>query len=287
MDQVLITGWGLLAQGIAARCTARDISWRVVTSRPPSNGLAGRFWRCRLGRDQVDMAALDGVTLVFHTAAMTSVGGCESHVGDAYTSNVHGTKQLVAASTAVGAKVVFSSTDWVFDGLQGGYLETDAVHPLNVYGLTKAWAEEAVIAAGGLVIRGTFLGRRPDGRSGLVEALADERSTPAVQGSRRVSPLWVGDYVESMLDLAEHAKGVMHVGSATPVCWQQFCAAIRRQCLDREDVDELSEGDSIARPRDTSLQVDLASVTLRRPAPSPAYVAERVAQERALLGPLH
>ncbi len=82
--------------------------------------------------------------LVIHCAALSRTGPCEQNPAQARLVNVETTQIL--ADLARNIPFIFLSTDQVFDGAKGQYVETDAVHPLNVYGQTKAEAEQVVLA---------------------------------------------------------------------------------------------------------------------------------------------
>ena len=83
--------------------------------------------------------------VVFHCAAMTQVDGCEKDRAQALALNLEMTEKVIEACNAVGAFLIFFSTDYVFDGKKHGeYRENDPVQPLNVYGETKALAENAI-----------------------------------------------------------------------------------------------------------------------------------------------
>lgn len=100
--------------------------------------------------DQV-MRALTGkeVRAIVHFAAYTDVTGAwkqsGNKAGSAYQVNVVGTETMVQAANALGAQLINISTAYVFDGTKEGlYTETDSVNPIEWYGQTKSWAEEAV-----------------------------------------------------------------------------------------------------------------------------------------------
>lgn len=97
------------------------------------------------------MSALDGkgVSAIVHFAAYTDVTGAWKQNGDktgiAYQVNVVGTETMVQAANDLGAQLINISTAYVFDGEKDDlYLETDPMNPIEWYGQTKAWAEEAV-----------------------------------------------------------------------------------------------------------------------------------------------
>ena len=81
---------------------------------------------------------------IIHTAAITSVDYCETHGNEAYSVNVTGTRNVAKASDEIGAKLVYVSTDYVFDGAKGMYREEDMTNPINHYGKTKLEGEDVV-----------------------------------------------------------------------------------------------------------------------------------------------
>src|SRR5262245_4985091 len=92
-------------------------------------------------------AALESVRpdAIVHCAAYTAVDACESHPDDAFAVNAEATKHVADAAGAVGAYVVYLSTDYVFDGTKPDpYVETDPPNPLSVYGKSKLAGEEAI-----------------------------------------------------------------------------------------------------------------------------------------------
>jgi len=87
--------------------------------------------------------------LVFHLAAMTQVDLCETEKDSAYQANTAAVKCVADASHALGAALVFISTDFVFDGKeQREYAEDDTCAPLSYYGETKRLAEEYLRTCG-------------------------------------------------------------------------------------------------------------------------------------------
>lgn len=92
---------------------------------------------------------------VVHPAAMTDVDGCERDPARAHGVNAVGAGNLAGAAAVQGARMVLVSTDYVFDGAKGDYVETDAPNPLSVYGRSKLEGERLVLAAlpGAIVAR--------------------------------------------------------------------------------------------------------------------------------------
>ncbi len=82
---------------------------------------------------------------ILHLAAYTNVDGAEREKNLAYEINCLGTKNIAALSKKVGAKLIFLSTDHVFDGRNGNFKEEDKTNPINYYGFTKLKGEEEVL----------------------------------------------------------------------------------------------------------------------------------------------
>ena len=83
--------------------------------------------------------------IVIHAAAYTDVEGCESNRDLAIAVNSDGTENVAIACREIGARMIYYSTDYVFDGLKGSaYVETDMPNPATVYGQSKLAGEKAV-----------------------------------------------------------------------------------------------------------------------------------------------
>ena len=87
-----------------------------------------------------------GPDLVINAAAMTDVDACECDCEKARDINFHAVVQIAAQCDTMAAPLIHLSTDYVFDGKDGGipYYPDDAMNPINVYGQTKMMGEEAV-----------------------------------------------------------------------------------------------------------------------------------------------
>ena len=94
---------------------------------------------------QVDAAfKISNPEVVVHAAALTDVDKCEQNRELAWKVNVEGTENIAQAAKASNAFLLYISTDYVFDGEKGNYVETDLPSPISYYGYTKLKAEETV-----------------------------------------------------------------------------------------------------------------------------------------------
>jgi dTDP-4-dehydrorhamnose reductase len=93
--------------------------------------------------------SLDGISphAVIHTAAMANIDTCQTEPDKARQANVESTRNLAKLCADRGIRLVFCSTDSIFDGKKGHYTESDAPNPLNTYAETKVEAERIVTEA--------------------------------------------------------------------------------------------------------------------------------------------
>ncbi len=85
--------------------------------------------------------------VIVHCGALTHVDYCEQNEAESYEKTVVSTKNVITLANELQAKLVFISTDYVFDGENGPYDEEAIVRPISVYGKHKLEAEQAVLAA--------------------------------------------------------------------------------------------------------------------------------------------
>lgn len=156
--------------------------------------------------------------LVLLAGAMCRVDHCEEDPELCVRINVSGPAAVAEAAAAHHARVVFFSTDHVFDGMQPLYREEDACHPLSVYARSKMEAEEAIRVAAPerhLIIRtgwvyGPDLQRRNFVLK-LVDRLATGATTIAVPFDQWGSPTYTDDLAAAVRFLVGHgATGTFH-----------------------------------------------------------------------------
>lgn len=109
------------------------------------------FWWLDTGQQEDVARVLDEARpdAVIHAGAFTAVDAAERDRDAAWAANAVGTTNLAHACAASRIRLVYLSTEYVFDGTAGPYRETDPVNPLGWYAKTKEAGEQAVMAAGG------------------------------------------------------------------------------------------------------------------------------------------
>jgi dTDP-4-dehydrorhamnose reductase len=160
--------------------------------------------------------------LVLHAAAWTDVDGAEADPDGAARVNVEGTRNMVA----LGAPVLYYSTDYVFEGSAGEpYLETDETGPLSVYGRTKLQGELEVRE--GWIVRASWLfGWAGHNFVRTMLRLAGERDEVSVVDDQRGCPTYVGHLAAATRDVLELPPGLYHVASEGKCTWADFAEAI-------------------------------------------------------------
>lgn len=183
-------------------------------------------------KDQVKKRITDSpARVILHLAAKADVDGCErdkslGEGGDAWRINVGGTKNIVEAAKETEKKVIYISTDFVFDGKNpptGGYSEKDKANPLNWYGITKYEGEKVIQGSGipYLICRLAFPYRakfapKKDFVRGILEKLKNGQKL-AMVSDEVITPTFI-DNVALALDILirKDASGIYHlVGSSS------------------------------------------------------------------------
>jgi dTDP-4-dehydrorhamnose reductase len=155
---------------------------------------------------------------VIHGAAKSNLADCFQNPDEAIRVNVESTRQLVGLCVAGVSRLVYVSTDLVFDGRRGHYGEDDQPNPLSVYARTKASAEKAVlIHPGHLVVRlswlvGSGLPEKPTFLEQQVKALRERKSVTLFEDEWR-TPLCASAAAHALVELAAaDCAGILHVG---------------------------------------------------------------------------
>ena len=223
----------LLVTG-AAGMLGRDV---MLAAGNAGHDVVG-FGRAEL--DVTDAAALEKKfdlerpDVVINCAAWTDVDGAEEAEADALAINGAGAGNVAAAAAAVGASVVYVSSDYVFDGSKGEpYVESDQTAPLSAYGRTKLAGEEATIAANKrhFVVRSSWL--FGVGGGNFVETmlrLAESQNEVLVVRDEVGEPTYTWHLAYGVVRLIEGVEfGIHHMAAAGRCSWYEFAREIFEQ----------------------------------------------------------
>ena len=169
--------------------------------------------------------------------AMNNAGGvdwCEEHPREALDLHVEGTRRVLDASAPLGARVVFFSTDYIFDGVAGPYRETDPPNPVSVYGRAKRDAEALVRAYphGHLIARTTAVFSWQRASRNFAMTVWNELSagrTLRVPDDQLCNPTLAEFVAEATLRLVQAgADGTFNVAGKTRMSRAALAAALAR-----------------------------------------------------------
>ena len=171
--------------------------------------------------------------VIVHVGAYTNVDGAEREPERAAAVNVQGTTYVAHAAAALHARLVYVSTDYVFDGTKTSpYGEEDTPRPLNQYGRSKYEGERAVLSVcpNSVVVRTAWLYGH-DGQNFVktIMKLAQERPLLEVVSDQRGCPTYADDLARALKSLAfGGAQGIYHVTNGGDASWYEFAQAIVR-----------------------------------------------------------
>ena len=225
VKKILITGSnGLLGQTLVRKLKANKAFQLIATSKGENRISEKEGYTY----DEMDITSKDSVQAVLekhqpyvliNTAAMTQVDQCEERKKDSRTLNVSAVEYLVKECEKYDTHLIQLSTDFIFDGEDGPYKETDSPFPLSYYGETKLEAEEIIKnSKSRWAIARTILvyGIVDDmSRSNIVlwakSALEQKKELRIVNDQFR-SPTYVGDLADGCILIAEQgATGIFHL----------------------------------------------------------------------------
>ena len=160
---------------------------------------------------------------MLHAAAWTNVDGAEDDPQGAAAVNVGGAQH----AAALGAPVVYYSSDYVFDGTKRApYVESDAPNPLGAYGRTKLHGEAAAGERAWIVRSSWLFGADGHNFVRTMLRLGSEREEVSVVGDQRGCPTFVGHLAAATAEVVELPFGVYHVAASGDCTWAEFAEAI-------------------------------------------------------------
>lgn len=220
--------------------------------------------------------------MVFFPAADPNVDWCETHPQEAREANVVPALATLAASRETGARFVFFSSDYVFDGRDGPYAEEARPAPLSVYGRQKLEVEQQVLEGEGTVVRTTTVyGMEPPPGKNFVLRLVGrlERGERVTVPSDQVStPTWADELARGAV-VAAGFGGVWHVAGPDLLTRDAFAVLVADVFeLDRTLVDPVSTSE-LGQPARRPMHGGLRTDRIRREA-DVSFVSTRVALER-------
>jgi dTDP-4-dehydrorhamnose reductase len=216
--------------------------------------------------------------LILHGGALTAVELCETEVELAYAVNALGTRHMAEAATAVGAHMLYVSTDYVFDGTsERPYREWDRPNPQSVYGATKL-AGEHECPPGATIVRTSWVA----GAHGANMVKTALRLAAQGDGELRFvddqhgSPTFTADLAPALVTLGtERRPGIFHVTNSGATTWWGLVRAVLTEAgADPERVHPIKTADyepPLLAPRPANSVLDNMALRLSGLPPLPAW----------------
>lgn len=267
MEKILITGIsGFLGWNLASRLKDKYRVYGICLDHAVSIPTVETFTFDLSDWPKIERLcqAIDPSVIV-HTAAYSNPDYCELNHKEALTLNTFASREFAKAANRLGSKLIYTSTDFVFDGKRGEYSEADDPAPINYYGKTKFLAELEIMnhCSHYVTLRiGTLYGRSNGNRPNFFEVLEKQLlagKKPACVVDQYRTFLFVDDAVQAISQFIEEKtlKGLFHLGGPERASRFDFaeklCAKLQVPTTLIEQVRLANSPSAAARPPDCSL----------------------------------
>lgn len=171
--------------------------------------------------------------VVIHCAAYTAVDKAENEQGLCYFVNASATENIAQICKKIDAKMVYISTDYVFDGTKDGFYEVyDKPNPINVYGRTKLLGEQAVqkMLDKYFIVRISWVfGEHGNNFVKTMLRLGKECEELNVVADQYGSPTYTADLAPLLIEMIKTDKyGIYHATNEGICSWAKFAEEIFR-----------------------------------------------------------
>jgi len=276
MQRILVTGaGGFVGTYLVNHLT--KIGFKIIATGRGEADPSLRY-EYYLEKDLLQPAAIEQLfhsspEMVIHCAALSKPDDCEQNNDAAFAANVTITENLLIEAGKRKLPFLFLSTDFVFDGLTGMYVEDDERDPVNYYGYTKMMAEDIVASykyPWSIVRTVLVYGRPLSSRHNLVSSVAAALSKGErlrIFDDQMRTPTYVGDLVKGIGSLVERTKtGIYHLSGAEKLTpYDMACRTADFLGYDRLLIEPIKEGDlpsHAKRPLITGLNIRKAEIEL-------------------------
>ena len=272
--KLLITGGsGLYGSKLVKAALAKNIE--VYSADIQNLSQYGKFVKVDITSKEAVEEAFGAIEpdVVVHAASLTDVDKCELNKELAWKINVDGTKNILESTRKINSFFVYVSTDYVFSGEKGCYVESDAANPINYYGITKLAAEKIVqtreeylIARPSVIYGSTPAAGKVNFALWLIETLRKGEKVKIITDQWN-TPTLNTNLAEMTIEAIERKiTGVYHLCGASRLSRFEFAQKIAETFgLDRALIEAACSSQfswPAKRPQDSSLDTSKAQRTL-------------------------
>ncbi len=199
--------------------------------------------------------------LIINAAAYHKTEECELNPEKSFAVNAIGAFNVAKATREIGAKIIFISTDYVFDGNKEYFTESDIPNPLNVYGTSKLAGENLTKIANEnyFIIRTSWLfGIHKSGKGNnfvtlMLEKAKNDENIKVVD-DQFGSPTYTYDLAAKIKELIDKnvSSGIYHITNSDSCSWYEFARKIFRLSNLKPNLERIKSGDGpskIKRPK--------------------------------------
>lgn len=212
--------------------------------------------------------------IIIHTAALSSLNECEKNTELAMRINVEGTRSIINAVRKINPdiKLIFMSTDYVFDGKRGNYREDDEVDPQTSYGKTKAISENDIknnLENYTICRTANVFGRGGNFFNFVLDALERNR-TIGVYKDAFFTPTYIGYLMSSIKELIEmDYRGIIHIAGSERMSRYDFALKMAEAFgKDKTLIKPIKRGSGELIAKDSSLNCEYSRKILKNLCPS-------------------
>lgn len=210
--------------------------------------------------------------IIINCAALTDLDSIEKESKNAYEVNAYGAGNISKIASKYSKRLIHISTDSVFDGKKGNYLESDKPNPINEYSKSKKLGEDFVKenSKDFVIVRTNFYGNNKEGKFLFNWILENFKQNKKFGGFTNIlfNPLEIENLSISLLELSElKYTGILHMGSDKTYSKYEFAKIIceklgyNRNLLFKKEVND--EEWIAQRPHNTSLNNQLSKKIIK------------------------
>jgi dTDP-4-dehydrorhamnose reductase len=265
MTELLVIGGGLLGRAVA-NASRKSFRTAVTYNTHPQQVEGCAAYPMDM-TGSVDLIRSLKPQYIVLTAAMTNVDACESDRLGAWKANALGPKNVASAAKDIVSKLIYVSTDYVFDGERGMYREDDQTSPINYYGESKLAGERFVreICPDSVIARTSVLYGQNPVRQNFVTWARDEMKKGNkinIVNDQYTSPTLSSNLADMILSIRDQT-GVFHTCGSERINRYDFTIKIAKSfSLDESLVNPITSNQlswKARRPMDSSLDTSKVS----------------------------